>query len=202
MVKTSSNYSTVSRCFLLGLLVTISSVAGAEGSITHMDFKDLTYPFVDNELLSVPSQPRWMPLPSASSVSLHDGRFRFPCDDAPCPLLSLDQVTFDKISGLPTSSALVVMTFHPGGSATWRYLYVVALQHGAPQVVAWLEAGSRADMGLLHAEADHGDLLLTVEDPTKRVGDCCSTGTITYRYTWDGYSFKQTGKPVLRDTSR
>ncbi len=64
-------------------------------------------------------------------------------------------------------------------------------------LVAWLEAGSRADMGLRSFKIAQGDLTLILNDPDKRVGDCCSTGTITYRYRWINGSFHQIGRPVL-----
>ncbi len=57
-------------------------------------------------------------------------------------------------------------------------------------------------MGLRQFAIDSGDLVLIVEDPDKRMGDCCSTGTITYRYRWGAGSFHQIGKPVLADDPR
>ncbi|MGP0072651.1 MAG: hypothetical protein ACLPWF_12055 [Bryobacteraceae bacterium] len=41
------------------------------------------------------------------------------------------------------------------------------------------------------------DLILIVNDPEKREGDCCSTGTITYRYRFMNGSFRQIGAPIL-----
>ena len=168
-------------------------------SIRDVDFKNFGYPFIRDELDSVPVKLRWMAGAGAKVVSLSDGRYRFPCDDSPCPLLTMDQIDFVKINGLPETSALVVATYHTGGTATWQYIYVITLRSGKPVVTSWLETGSRAYMGLRHAKADRGDLVLTVNDPEKRMGDCCSSGAITYRYRWDGDSFRQIGAPVLED---
>jgi hypothetical protein len=54
-------------------------------------------------------------------------------------------------------------------------------------------------MGLRRASVDLGDLVLLVNDPERRQGDCCSTGTITYRYRWHDGSFHQVGSPVRAD---
>jgi hypothetical protein len=54
-------------------------------------------------------------------------------------------------------------------------------------------------MGLRRAEVDHGDLVLIVNDPDKREADCCSTGSITYRYRWHDGAFYQIGAPVRAD---
>ena len=114
-------------------------------------------------------------------------------------MLTVDGVDFGEIHGIPQTSAIVTTTFHTGGTATWQYLYVVTLSSEKAKVVAWLESGSRADMGLRSASANRGDLVLVVNDPDKRQGDCCSTGTITYRYRWAGGSFHNVGPPSRKD---
>jgi hypothetical protein len=171
-------------------------------SIRDVDFKNFVYPFTTIDLPSVPSQLRWMPLSASSRVALRGGRYKARCDEPPCFLLSLDRVEFGDIDGLAGTTALVMVTFHTGGTATWQYLYVIALRAGKPQVIAWLETGSRADMGVRRASVDHGDLVLVVNDPAKREGDCCSTGSITLRYRWQDGSFRQIGAPVRKDDSQ
>jgi hypothetical protein len=181
----------VSAFFLIAL--------GAFGAIQDLDFKNFTYLFIKNEFDSVPDKLRWMPRSGTSLISPHDGQYTFPCDDSPCPLLTVDQIDYGNIKGLPETIAIITTTYHTGGTATWDYLYVIALRSGKPEIMAWLEAGSRAYMGLRRLLVDHGDLVLIVEDPDKRQGDCCSSGTITYRYRWHDGSFHQIGKPVLKD---
>jgi hypothetical protein len=181
---------------LLGI-VALTAATGA--SIRDVDFKNVSLPFIYHRFISVPNKLRWMPLAGVKTVSLRNGRHTFVCDGDPCHLLTLDNVVFGNIDGLPETIALAVIGFHTGGTAQWQYLYVVALHSGKPQVRAWLETGSRADMGLRRASVDHGELVLIVNDPDKREGDCCSSGTITYRYGWQGGSFHQIGAPVLED---
>jgi hypothetical protein len=113
--------------------------------------------------------------------------------------VTIDQINFGNINGLPEPSAIVTATYHTRGTATWQYLYVIGLRSGKPVVMAWLETGSRAYMGLRRASVDQGNLVLIVNDPEKREGDCCSTGTITYRYQWQSDSFRQMRAPVRKD---
>jgi hypothetical protein len=172
---------------------------GASGAIQDVDFGNFAYPFTKSEFVSVPSRLRWLPLPRADFITTHNSRHTFPCDEPPCELLTVDRIDFADIKGIAGASAIITTTFHTGGTAHWQYLYVIALRSGKPKVLAWLESGSRADMGLRSASADHGDLALVVNDPDKRQGDCCSTGTITYRYRWAGGSFHNVGPPTRKD---
>jgi hypothetical protein len=183
----------------LAVFALTSLVRGA--SIRHVDFKNFSYPFIQHKFVSLPNKPRWLPLANAGHVILHDGRYSFPCDDPRCELITFDSAIFGKLHGLG-EVAIATMVFHTGGTAKWEYLYVVAIRSGRPRVVKWLEAGSRADMGLRGASVDQGDLVLIVNDPQKREGDCCSTGTITYRYRWQRDSFRQMGVPVRKADPR
>ena len=166
-------------------------------SIRDVDFKNFTYP-LPRDLDSVPGDLRWLPFPSAGLLSLRDGQHRF-CADTGCPSAWLNKVDFGNISGVPGTSAIVTVWYSTGGTANWQYLYVIATRAGKPRVVAWLEAGSRAYMGLRSVSVERGDLVLIVNDPNKREGDCCSTGSITYRYRWINGSFHQIGRPVPAD---
>lgn len=182
-----------------GLLLVVFAICGvvlgASGSIQDIDFKNFAYPFVGNGHASVPSKLKWVATTlSTKHIPFREGQYRFPCDESPCPWLTFDQAVFGTIQGLPGKSAVVVTVYHTGGSATWQYLYIIAIRSSRPEVVALLETGSRADMGLRRVTVDHGDVVLTVNDPAKREGDCCSLGTITYRYRWHGGSFQQIGE--------
>ena len=172
---------------------------GRGASIRDVDFENISLPFIYHRFISVPNKLRWMPLTGVKAVPLRNGRHTFLCDGDPCYLLTLDDVVFGKINGLPETIALAVVGFHTGGTAQWQYLYVVTFRSGKPKVTAWLETGSRADMGLRHASVDHGELVLIVNDPDEREGDCCSTGTITYRYRWLNGSFHRSGTPLRAD---
>jgi hypothetical protein len=78
-------------------------------------------------------------------------------------------------------------------------LYVIALHARKPQLMAWLEAGSRAWKGLREVSVDYGNLVVAVNDPEKQQGECWSSGSITTRYQWREGAFHQIGEPVLAD---
>jgi hypothetical protein len=170
-------------------------------SIRDVDFKNFSYPFIQRKFVSVPNELRWLPLAKATYVTLHDGRYSFPCDDPTCELITFDSAIFGELEGLG-EAAIATVVFHTGGTANWEYLYVVAVRSGRPRVLAWLEAGSRADLGLRSASVNQGDLVLVVNDPDKREGDCCSTGSITHRYRWQHGFFVQTTEPVRKDDAQ
>jgi hypothetical protein len=184
---------------LLAVFVLVNIARGA--SIGDVDFKNFAYPFFHRKYVSVPSRLRWMPHTGAILIAPQSGKYTFPCDIdlSGCPWLSVDQIDFGNIGGIPGTSAVVRTEYFTGGTAHWEYLYVIALRSGRPKVMAWLETGSRAYMGLRSFTIDHGDLVLIVNDPDKRMGDCCSTGTITHRYRWRDGSFHQIGEPILAD---
>jgi hypothetical protein len=183
---------------LLLAIVALANIAPG-ASIRDVDFKNFAYPFLQRKYVSVPSRLRWMPLLGANRIAMHDGQHRFPCVEPPCELLTLDRVDFGNISGVSGTTAIVTAVYHTGGTANWQYLYVIRLRAGKPQAMAWLEAESRSSNGLRSLMIDRGDLVLVVNDPDKRQGDCCSTGSITYRYRWSNDSFHQVGKPIRAD---
>lgn len=196
--------------------LSLGVMPGASPSIREIDFKNFSYPFYTDDFPGVPGQLTWLPLEATRLVGLVDGRYRFQCDanlplgrpktmkvlgnevpmPDPCPTLTGVAATFGQLEGLAGTAAIVEIGYHTGGTAHWSYVYVVAMQSGKPHVVAWLEAGSRADMGVRNFRIDRGDLVLIVNDPDQRQGDCCSLGTLTYRYRWQRGSFRQIGAPV------
>jgi len=176
-------------------------LSGSGASVRDVDFRNFQYPFIVNELASVPDKISWIiPTSRAQVIQMRDGRFTVPCDAGDsCPLLTLDGIDFGHLDGLPDTSALVMLTYHSGGTATWQYVYVIAQRAEKPEVVAYLRTGSRGSAGLRKLQAEHGELVLVVNDPGKRFGDCCSRGTITYRYKWMHGSFRQASEPVYMD---
>ena len=123
------------------LLAFCTIVLGASISIKEVDFKNFAYPFILDE--SVPQEPRWMPMEGAAFIPLRVGKHGFECRAAPCPILTVNQIMFGKIEGLPQTSALVVANYSPKSAATLQYLYIVTLRSGRPQVVGGLKRDRR-----------------------------------------------------------
>jgi hypothetical protein len=150
----------------------------------------------------VPGEVRWMVPDAKELASLINGRYVVPdnCSDDPrsCPSVAFDSVNYGALTGIKSTVAAVVVTYHSGGTAHWQYVYLLALESSKPRLLAGLRTGSRADRGLREVSITGGDLVLVVNDPDKREGDCCSAGTITTRYRWVGSSFSSIGQPVYK----
>lgn len=192
------------RALVVLVACSVAAMAHAAETMRGVDLRNFSYPFVERE--SPPNAVRWMPKSPAPRVGAVDGRRVFvskKCEDqTDCPLLTLDKVQHVRLAAIQGDAAPVVATYHTGGSATWQYVYVVDNLAGAPEVLAWLETGSRAEQGLRKVAVERGDLVVTVSDPAKRQGDCCSSGAIVTRYRWRGASFKQTGPRVGKGVAK
>ena len=180
------------------ILICCAVISGATAqSIRDVDWKNFSYPLLETH--GVPGEVRWMALTAKEPASLINGRYVVPdCsgDIRFCPLLTFDSVNYGALTGIKSTVAAIVLTYHSGGTANWQYVYVFALESSKPRLLAWLRTGSRADRGLREVSITGGDVVLAVNDPEKQQGDCCSAGTITTRYRWVGNSFSAIGQPL------
>jgi uncharacterized protein YecT (DUF1311 family) len=137
-------------------------------------------------------------VPETETVTLTKGSYVVPDDEVEDPLfrasVNFDSVRYGALTGIVSSVAVVVLTYHSGGTATWDYVYFFASGPGKPRLLAWLRTGSRAYQGLRDVSLRDGDLFLVVANPEQRKGDCCSAGSITSRYRWSRDSFSTIGK--------
>jgi uncharacterized protein YecT (DUF1311 family) len=184
---------------LTALLMVSGCLYGQKAqSIRDVDWKNFSYPLVETD--SVPGEVRWMALGAKESASLVNGRYVVPdgCSDdiRSCSLVTFDSVKYGMVTGIKSTVAAVVLTYHSGGTAHWQCVYLFALESGMPRLVAWLSTGSRAAQGLREVSIAAGDVVLIVNDPEKQQGDCCSAGTMTTRYRLVGSSFSAIGPPV------
>jgi len=184
---------------LLSFICCAVICGAAPRSIRDVDWKNFAYPLFETH--GVPGEVRWMP-PSKETIPLDNGRYVEPgnCtgDIRSCPMVTLGSINYGALTGIKSTVATVVLTYHTGGTANWQYVYVFALELGKPRLLAWLRTGSRADQGLRDISAIGGDLVLVLNDPDKRQGDCCSAGSIITRYRWAGRSFSAIGQPVYK----
>jgi hypothetical protein len=185
------------------ILICCAGLSGAAPrSVRDIDWKNFSYPLAEDD--GVPGDIRWMRPGAKKSGSLIDGRYVV-LDDLcrentrTCPLVTLDSVHYGALAEIKSTVGAVVLTWHSGGSAYWQYVYVYTFESGKPRLLSWLGTGSRAYQGLREASITGGDLVLTVNDPDKREGDCCSAGSIITRYRWLGSSFSAVGQPVYKN---
>lgn len=186
---------------LLILICWAVASGAAPRSIRDTDWKNFSYPLWETD--GVPGEIHWMAPGAKEDALLINGRYIVPDDCSDdirfCPLVTFDSVSYGALAGIKSTVAVVVLTYHSGGTANWQYAYTFTLaESGKPRLLAWLRTGSRADQGLREISITGGDLVLVVNDPDKRQGDCCSAGTITTRYRWVGNSFSAIGQPVYK----
>ncbi|MHB8486586.1 MAG: hypothetical protein ACYDCM_12800 [Candidatus Acidiferrales bacterium] len=113
-----------------------------------------------------------------------------PDDPFSRPYLSLRSVVYGQLTkNTLEQDAVVDLLYDSGGTANWHYLYVYHLKDGKPELMAWLESGSRADGGLVKVDVRDHLLVLDFADPSKREGDCCSDGYIRVSYRWQNGRF-------------
>jgi hypothetical protein len=172
-------------------------------SVRDLDFRNWTFPFVRGP--GVPSQPLWLRAEGLRRLTVRNGRYDFQCPGDPpsCPGVRMEGVDYGRLRGIQGEVALVTVWYHSGGTASWGYIYVVGIVAGQPRVVGLLRGGSRADQGIREFKVEEEDLIVTLNDPEKRSGACCSDGTITVRYrhvqTAEGAMFVEVGKRVFAD---
>lgn len=182
------------------ILICCAVVSGAPPqSIQNVDWKNFAYPLPESD--GVPGEVRWLPPDAKEFASLINGRYVVPdncSDDISCPTVTFGSVRYGALIGIKTTVAAVVLTYHSGGTASWQYVYVFALESTKPRLLAWASTGSRAYQGLREVSITGGVLVLVVNDPDQAQGDCCSVGSITTRYRWVGGSFSAIGQPVYK----
>jgi hypothetical protein len=161
----------------------------------NIDFRNFTFPFPPTAFLGVPDGMKWM-ANVTTSVTLVNGRHDFDTNGpSRGPSVILDEVRYGYLTMSGQLDAMVMLSYHTGGTAYWNYVYAFSLASGNPKLLGWFQTGSRADSGLYRVIVTNGEFSLDLFDPAKREGDCCSTGFVRSRYLWENGQFKQAGPP-------
>jgi|GEM_PF-1852957 len=170
-------------------VVAVATNAQSVTTIHQIDFDNFTYVWSEPSF-GVPSTWKWL-------TSIPDRNFRttrgmhhfyVPGQDAyereHSPLISVDSVTYGDLDGDGAEEAIVALNYSTGGTANWGYLYIFKLERGQAKLLARMQAGSRADGGLVRAFVRDDLLVADFADSDRRVGDCSSEGYIRVRYRW------------------
>jgi hypothetical protein len=155
-------------------------------TIRQVDFKNFTYPMSGPRFGH--ERLKWLDSSKPGHIQLVNGS-----DDAESPNFTFESVKFADVTGDEKKEAIVVLTFHSGGTQTSNYIYIYGFADGKPKLLAYCYTGDRAYSGLYKAYGEHGALVVELLDPEKRSGDCCSTGFVRTRYKWDGQHFEAFG---------
>ena len=146
--------------------------------------------------VSGPSGGNWMNPEVKTTITLVNGRCDFDKEDpSHGPSVTLAEVHYGYLTMSGQLDAMVVLTYHTGGSANWNYLYAFSLASGSPRLLGWFQTGDRASYGLYRLIVSNGEFILDVLDPGEREADCCSAGFIRTRYEWRNGMFVAGGPP-------
>jgi hypothetical protein len=186
-------YALLMRPFILGMLICIyTGFVSAQSNIRQVDFKNFTYP-LSGPLLGHRAMS-WLGDPKGkyskrSPVHLLHGK------DASG--FTFESVRYADVIGDGKEDAIVVLTYHTGGTQTTNYVYIYSLQSRKPKLLDFCFTGDRADSGLYKVYGENGKLIFDRFDPELSSGDCCSSGFVETQYRWDGVRFVRVG-PVTR----
>ncbi len=177
--------------------------ACAQANIRQVDFKNFAYPLKDhllghNELKWLTAQIGCKPI--LRTVQLRNGtdldKTQIQAggrEYAQYEGFTLQEVSYAKLTGNSDEVAIVVLTYHTGGTQTTNYVYLYAFEAGKPKLLAYCHTGDRAYFGLHKVYDERGTLVFELFDPKKRQGDCCSSGIVRTRYRWAGGRFVHVG---------
>jgi len=129
-----------------------------------------------------------------TTVTLVNGRYDFDTSNpSGSPSVILNEVRYGNLTMSGQLDAVVVLSYHTGGTAYWHYVYAFSTASGNPKFLGWVQMGSRANFGLYHVRVANGEFIFDLFDPTKREADCCSTGFVRTTYLWKDGKFTQAG---------
>jgi hypothetical protein len=194
----------MSRLVLMSALILWSSVLAAQQSIRQVDFNNFTYPLSGHllghdrlEWLNTPTHPaantktiqlvNGSQLTKTSSVMV-DGK-----EYSQYEGFTFESLSYGDAIGNGKEEAIIVLTYHSGGTQTTNYVYVYGLGEHGPKLLAYCHTGSRADLGLYGVYARNGALVFELLDPARASGDCCSSGVLISNYKWQNGAFKLAG---------
>jgi hypothetical protein len=162
-------------------------VAYAQTSIRQIDFKNHVYP------LSGPAighdHLQWLDQSKKGSFRLAAG-----WGDSRGLTFTLDSVTYADVTGDGKEDALVVLGVNGGGTQASTYIYIYSFQQGHAELMAYCYTGDRGYLGLYRVYGKDRLLVIELNDPSKRQGDCCSTQFIRTKYVWRGGKFVSVGR--------
>jgi len=186
------------------LLLTSLCMAGwtqsAPKDIRGVDFKNFSYPWVPPT--SWPDHLQWMSLRLEPHIQLVGGKWdeRKADDDdetnAPFEGLTLEGVDYARLSSDQVDDAIVVLRHDSGGTQYHYWVYIYGGANGTAKLLGFFHSGDRAAYGLYRVFVKNRILTVQLFDPKFGEGDCCSSGSLTYGFRWNGKGFEAIGNPI------
>jgi len=194
----------MSRLVLMSALILWSSVLAAQQSIRQIYFKNFTYPLSGHllghdglEWLDNPPHPatnrKTIHLINGSQLSKTSSVIVEGREYGQYEGFTFESVSYGDAIGDGKEEAIIVLTYHSGGTQTTNYVYVYGLGEHAPKLLAYCHIGDRSDSGLYGVYSRNGSIVFELFDPARASGDCCSSGVLISRYKWQSGAFKLVG---------
>ena len=89
------------------------------------------------------------------------------------------------------------MSIQTGGSAIPALAYIYTISGQQPKLLWSFSTGDRADGGFRRAYAQQGNLVVELNSPVGKKGDCCPTRFTRTRYQWGGKRFQKKRQELL-----
>ncbi|MBO0862585.1 MAG: hypothetical protein J2P21_29610 [Chloracidobacterium sp.] len=170
----------------------LQAIAGQPTTANHslltiraIDFNNFTYPW-PKDLVDPTSFKRTFQLKNGELTATRtpdgmiDGMGMF-----------LRNVVYGDVTGDGVEEAIINMSIQTGGSAIPGIVYIFSIKGNQPKLLWYFSTGDRADNGFRRAYALNGDLVLELNSPIEKKGDCCPTRFTLTRYTWQGKRFRK-----------
>jgi hypothetical protein len=185
------------------LMSALSCPRAFSADLRTTDFKNFSFPWAHPK--GWPDHLQWMSLRLKQHIELVNGKWdeRDASERMTNPQfsgLTLEEVRFAKLSGNVSEDVIVVLRYDSGGTQYHYWVYIYGEVNGAPKLLAYFHAGDRAQYGLYQVYEKDQTLNVRLFDPKLQEGDCCSSGYLNYRFTWNGVGFAAVGTPAQGHT--
>lgn len=189
----------MSKMWLYGLILglTLQVLAGqptalkSATTIQSIDFKNFTYPW-PRDLLD-PSNPK-------RTFRLTNGELpetRTPEGRVDGMGVFFKDVNYGDVTGDGINEAIVSLSVLTGGSAIPHIIYVYTLKNKQPKLLWCFATGDRADGGFRRAYAQRVNLIVELNSPIGKQGDCCPTRFTRTQYQWVEKRFRKKREELL-----
>lgn len=160
-------------------------------TIRELDFKNFTYPWARD--LIDPAKPK-------RTFQLKNGEL--PPTRTPDGMIDemgviMENVMYVDVTGDGVEEAIIHLSIQTGGSAIPGMVYIYAVNANQAKLLWRFLTGDRADNGFRRAYAQNGDLVVELNSPREKRGDCCPTRYKRTRYVWQGKRFRRKHQETL-----
>lgn len=157
-------------------------------TIFSIDFENFTYPNLDPDT-------EW-----PEFITLTDGHCQYAWDEARellTPGVDLDDIQYVLFQGYDNPMAIVILHVNMGGTASYHYVYFVAMTDDTHCLVAAFSGGDRIIGGLKRVYESDGYLVTELYSPLE--APCMIEARYYVRtwYEWQDDAFQQVGETEI-----